>query len=125
MNATRLKSSGDLEILLPNYNHEVLRKTAPSARIYRSVERIQLHDIRQRAYHQNLVPSMVTGLQSESKELPSLLLWNDRGQQLFDVILDSQDYYPASRETELLHNCVQRIVYSTSSGDRLIELGAG
>ncbi|OQE17795.1 hypothetical protein PENFLA_c023G05373 [Penicillium flavigenum] len=90
-----------------------------------TVARIQLHDIRQKTDDEGLVPQILSGLESDEKELPSLLLWNGRGLQLFDAILDSQKYYPATREPTLLSSCVQKMAYNISSGERVIELGAG
>ncbi|KAK2592654.1 hypothetical protein QQS21_009653 [Conoideocrella luteorostrata] len=88
-------------------------------------ELIQLHDIRQQPTAQNLVPAIVKGLSAPSKDLPSLLLWNDHGLSLYDTVLESPDYYPATREWSLLHTVVHKITHSISSGDRLVELGAG
>lgn len=89
------------------------------------VERIQLHDIRRQTTIESLVPCIIDGLKSECRESPPLLLWNDRGLSLFDEVLGSPEYYPAAREWTLLHTAVHKIAYSISSGDRLIELGAG
>ncbi|OCK74422.1 hypothetical protein K432DRAFT_339000 [Lepidopterella palustris CBS 459.81] len=100
-------------------------ETSSSNRSGRDVQRIQLHDVRRQATAQSLVPCIVDGLKSERRQSPPLLLWNDRGLSLFDAVLDSPDYYPATREWSLLHNAVRKISYSISSGDRLIELGAG
>lgn len=88
-------------------------------------ERIPLHDVRQQPTAQSLVPSIVDGLSSNPRELPALLLWNDGGLSLFDAVLESPNYYPATREWSLLHNVVHKIAHTISSGDRLIELGAG
>ncbi|KAJ5885551.1 N-methyltransferase [Penicillium taxi] len=87
--------------------------------------RIQLHDIRQKTDDKGLVPQIVAGLRSEEKELPPLLLWNRHGLELFDAILDSGKYYPAVREPELLSNCMPKMAYRISSGERVIELGSG
>ncbi|KAJ5134387.1 N-methyltransferase [Penicillium atrosanguineum] len=85
----------------------------------------QLHDIRRQTNEEGLVSQIAAGLRSEEKELPSLLLWNGHGLQLFDAILDSGKYYPAVREPELLSTCMPKIAHSISSGERVIELGAG
>ena len=87
--------------------------------------RIQLHDIRQQTDSESLVGQIAAGLKAEEKELPSLLLWNGRGLQLFDAILDSGKYYPAKREPELLSTCMPKMACKLSSGERVIELGAG
>lgn len=87
--------------------------------------RIQLHDIRQKTDEEGLVAQIVAGLKSEERSLPSLLLWNRRGLELFDAILDSGKYYPAEREPDLLSYCMPKMAYSISSGEQVIELGAG
>lgn len=87
---------------------------------------LQVHNLRQATTATNsLVPSIIQGLRAEDRELPSLLLWDDQGLSLFNAILDSPEYYLANKEWALLHNEVHNIVASISSGDRLVELGAG
>ncbi|KAJ5930331.1 N-methyltransferase [Penicillium verhagenii] len=86
---------------------------------------IHLHDIRRHTDDEGLVTQIATGLKSEEKSLPSLLLWNKRGLELFDAILDSGKYYPAVKEPELLSTCMPKIAHSIPSGGRVIELGAG
>lgn len=87
--------------------------------------RIHLHDIRRQTNSESLPTQIVAGLKEEQKSLPSLLLWNGRGLKLFDAILDSGKYYPAKREPELLASCMPKIAHKISSGERVIELGAG
>jgi uncharacterized SAM-dependent methyltransferase len=86
---------------------------------------LQVHNLRRQAATGSLVPSILQGLRAEERELPSLLLWNDQGLSLFNAVLDSADYYLANKEWALLRDEVQNIVASISSGDRLIDLGAG
>jgi uncharacterized SAM-dependent methyltransferase len=98
----------------------------PAKKRHTGVEHIQLHDIRQQTGRLNLIPDILSGLGCENnKELPSLLLWDSRGLDLFGAILDSNSYYPATREPELLQASVRKIASTISSGDRVIELGAG
>ena len=86
---------------------------------------LQLVDIRHQAAPTSLVPLILSGLRSQERELPGLLLWNDRGLSLFDAVLESPDYYLTRREWSLLCAAVHEIVSTIQSGDRLIELGAG
>jgi uncharacterized SAM-dependent methyltransferase len=86
---------------------------------------LQVIDIRRQKAPASLVPSILAGLRSKERELPGLLLWNDRGLSLFDAVLESPDYYLTRREWSLLSAAVHEIVSSIQSGDRLIELGAG
>ncbi|KAL3421183.1 Ergothioneine biosynthesis protein 1-like protein 1 [Phlyctema vagabunda] len=104
---------------------EVHRPITLTRKRYLAVEDTQLYDIRQQTERLNLIPEILNGLRREHKELPSLLLWDSRGLGLFDVILDSTNYYPSKREPELLQARVRKIASTISSGDRVIELGAG
>ncbi|EIT80983.1 histidine-specific methyltransferase [Aspergillus flavus] len=85
----------------------------------------QILDIRKRTSRIDLYHEILAGLRAKDKELPSLLLWNDRGLDLFSEILNSDEYYPRRRETQLLQTHVNEFTRSISSGERLIELGAG
>lgn len=124
--ATTLRISRDAQYRSLILSNDAFKAETPSSsKNVRNVERIQLHDIRRQDTAQNLVPCIMDGLKSECRESPPLLLWNDRGLSLFDAVLDSPDYYPATREWSVLHNAVNRIAHSISSGDRVIELGAG
>ena len=122
---TTLSFSQDTHGWPPTFAKASSRPDASSRTGVRNVEKIQLHDIRRQATAQSLVPSILSGLKAEDRESPSLLLWNDRGLSLFDAVLESPDYYLATREWSLLRETVDKIVSSISSGDRLIELGAG
>ncbi|KAF2759097.1 hypothetical protein EJ05DRAFT_332792 [Pseudovirgaria hyperparasitica] len=87
-------------------------------------------DIRQEdAPLTNLRTQTLEGLRQprNQKYLPSLLLWGDEGQQLYDEIVRSKHYYPYRVESELLKlkvGDIARKIASTGS-DVLLELGAG
>lgn len=61
------------------------------------------------------------------KFLPSLLIWDEKGQMLYDDILVAEDYYPYRVENELLKGNVDGMARSIAAPrpDLLIELGAG
>jgi uncharacterized SAM-dependent methyltransferase len=88
-------------------------------------EEAQIYDVRRQMISRSLIPCIVTGLKSETKESPSLLLWDDRGLSLFDAVLDSPKYYPAAREWGLLHDAIYDIARIIPDGARVVELGAG
>lgn len=88
-------------------------------------KRLQIIDIRRQKAPTSLVPLVIAGLQTKERELPGLLLWNDRGLSLFDAVLDSPNYYLTRREWSLLCAVVDEVFSSVQSGDRLVELGAG
>ena len=77
----------------------------------------------------NLDSSTLEGLSQPPgcKFLPSLLVWDEKGQTLYDDILDTEDYYPFRVEHELLERRLDEIAstIAASGSDLLVELGAG
>ncbi len=77
----------------------------------------------------NLGSAIVDGLTQPpgSKSLPALLLWDEKGQTLYDDLLTSEEYYPYRVEAELLNEKVDDITatIALSRADILVELGAG
>lgn len=61
------------------------------------------------------------------KSLPSLLLWDEKGQSLYDSILATPSYYPYRVENALLQKQIGHIAstIASSTTDILVELGAG
>ncbi|KAK1780195.1 histidine-specific methyltransferase [Copromyces sp. CBS 386.78] len=61
------------------------------------------------------------------KSLPSLLLWDEKGQCLYDSILATPYYYPYRVENALLLKQISHIAstIASSTTDILVELGAG
>jgi len=64
------------------------------------------------------------GLTSLPKELPPKWFYDDRGSELFDQITRLPEYYPTSREREILQREAAAIV-QRSGADTLVELGSG
>ncbi|RDL37137.1 Uncharacterized protein BP5553_04570 [Venustampulla echinocandica] len=64
---------------------------------------------------------------SGSKFLPSLLLWDNKGQGLYGDILETKHYYPYRVENELLEQQIHDIGKKVASTgcEVLLELGAG
>ncbi|KAK0666797.1 histidine-specific methyltransferase [Cercophora samala] len=89
---------------------------------------LDIRTSRQSLLH-NLDSQILEGLcQPEgSKFLPSLLLWGEKGQVLYDDVLEAPEYYPYRVEDELLQQRVDDIARTVASTrtDMLIELGAG
>jgi EasF-like predicted methyltransferase len=61
------------------------------------------------------------------KTLPSLLLWGEKGQTLYDDVLATPEYYPYRIENELLQERMDEITstIARSRPNLLVELGAG
>lgn len=87
-----------------------------------------IHDIRRHGCDSvDLRSELVSGLLGTEceKHLPSLLLWDERGQALFEAIISSSDYYPYRAELDLLKQEKESIVAPVKSETVIIELGAG
>lgn len=59
------------------------------------------------------------------KQLPTLLLYDERGLKLFEDITYLEEYYLTSVELGLLDRFARRIAERIPSGVQLIELGSG
>lgn len=78
---------------------------------------------------------IVTGLDQpvNQKNLPTLLLYNERGLRLYDdITTEAPEYYPFTAEEEILKNHADDIVEVMHSregeilpGEVVLELGAG
>ncbi len=70
--------------------------------------------------------SVLEGLSSRPKSLPSLLFYDDKGSELFKKIMQLDEYYPTRCEAEILQKYSQDIT-SFVSGEKfnLVELGCG
>ena len=77
----------------------------------------------------NLENSILDGLGQPKgcKSLPSLLLWGEQGQRLYDQLLATEEYYPYRAENELLQQRIEELTptMAASRADLLVELGAG
>lgn len=59
------------------------------------------------------------------RSIPSILLWDDRGQELFEDIMNCPKYYPFKAELALLRKYSDLMVTATGQSRLIIELGAG
>ena len=59
------------------------------------------------------------------KTVPSILLWDDRGQRLFEDILSCPQYYPFRAELALLNKYSEEMAAAVGQTRLVIELGAG
>lgn len=90
-----------------------------------SFEGCDIYDIRQHAEHTDLRKEIIKGLSSSPPSLPSLLLWDDNGQELFDRYSQTSTYYPFHSEIEVLDRYATDIAECVPCGSALIELGCG
>ena len=69
---------------------------------------------------------VLEGLSLENKCLPSWLIFDDRGSEIFKEITESQEYLPAACEFEIFNTHIKLITALISEEPfRLIELGSG
>ncbi len=70
--------------------------------------------------------AVLEGLSAEPKRLPSWLIYDDLGSDIFTEITQLPGYHPAQSEVEIFHSHKQTITDILSEGPfRVIELGAG
>ena len=82
-------------------------------------------DIRQDVDALNLRDEIISGLQADNPTLPSMLLWDDRGQKLFDRLTQCPFYYPFHSEAEILNERGCELGDSIPDQGVLLELGCG
>lgn len=91
-------------------------------------EKARIFDIRRRDQSASLTHDIKTGLQTQQdgvKQLPTLLLYDERGLKLFEDITYLDEYYLTVEEIELLENHADKIAREISDGTILLELGSG
>lgn len=82
-------------------------------------------DIRQLNDSLDLKAEINAGLCSQPPTLPTLLLWDDEGQKLFDQFSQTPCYYPFHGEIEILGRHGFDIGATAPSKGALLELGCG
>lgn len=65
------------------------------------------------------------GLTSSPRSLPSLLLWDSVGLDLYEKITESPDYYLTRVEADVIRHNVDAIVQSIGANGVILELGSG
>jgi len=88
---------------------------------------IDIIDIRRDAVEINLKGEILSLLKPESgpKKLPTLLLYNERGLQLFEEITYLEEYYLTNAEIDVLERSADSIAKAIKPGSMVIELGSG
>ena len=70
--------------------------------------------------------AVIKGLSKERKRLPSWLIFDDRGSEIFEEIVGLKNYHPAVCEFEILHTHKQTIADIISDEAlQIIDLGSG
>jgi hypothetical protein len=134
-------TSSDLQLeqtakALNTHSLPVKRQTSPSPPATPpATESYQIIDIRPPENNQtsdafcdsNLVESIISGLDQpvNNKKIPTLVLYDSRGLQLFDQITYLPEYYLTNAEIDILQRKCSEIVANIPDGSAVIELGAG
>src|SRR5262245_19490034 len=69
--------------------------------------------------------ALIAGLSRTPKKLPSKFIYDERGSQLFDAILDRPEYYIPRVEMHLLRDHADGIAEIAGTGCALIDYGSG
>ncbi|CAG8451069.1 12395_t:CDS:2 [Ambispora gerdemannii] len=93
-------------------------------------QNFKIYDVRQQKTTKfNLACEILKGLTPESpsvmKSIPTMVLYDDRGLQLFDQITYLDEYYLTNCEIDILNRKVDDIIAYIKDGSAIIELGAG
>ncbi len=83
----------------------------------------KLHDFADEA--EDIYDIVVGGLQKPTKELPSKLLYDERGSALFEKITGLDEYYPTRTETRIMEENIDEMVTRIGHHSMIIEYGAG
>ncbi|KAI0546769.1 histidine-specific methyltransferase [Xylaria curta] len=88
-------------------------------------EDVAIIDIRQDVNTLDLCDEVISGLRADHPTLPSMLMWDDRGQKLFDRLTQCPVYYPFHSEAEILNERGCELGESIPDQGVLVELGCG
>lgn len=89
----------------------------------RVTQQIKLYDFEPDT--SNLYAEVIAGLQKPTKELPSILLYDERGSQLFDQICETEEYYPTQTELSIMQDNINEMASLIGENALLIEYGSG
>ncbi|KAL2255734.1 hypothetical protein VTK26DRAFT_2790 [Humicola hyalothermophila] len=89
--------------------------------------KLDIIDIRQAAVEANLKAEVLASFHATNgpRTLPTLLLYDERGLQLFEKITYLEEYYLTNDEIQVLKAFAADIVKAIPSGAMVIELGSG
>lgn len=89
---------------------------------------VSIIDIRQGGFDVSLVDQIRQKLnpaQGQERRMPTLLLYDEEGLQLFEQITYLEEYYLTNDEIETLTTHAEAIARLIQPGSQLIELGSG
>ena len=68
---------------------------------------------------------IVSSLKQTDPVLPSMLIWDDTGPNLFENLTQDPGYYPFHEELAILTRCADEMAQQVKPGSLLLELGCG
>lgn len=89
---------------------------------------VSIIDIRQGEFDKSLADETREKLNpgnGQERRMPTLLLYDERGLQLFEEITYLEEYYLTNAEIETLTTHAEAIARFIESGSQVIELGSG
>ena len=86
-------------------------------------ERVKLLDLHPKAG--NVLEDVIAGLTSPVKSLPTRLLYDERGSELFERITKTPEYYPTRTEAAIMRRYADRMAELIGPGAMLVEFGSG
>ncbi|KAL2130440.1 hypothetical protein VTI74DRAFT_6386 [Chaetomium olivicolor] len=103
------------------------KKGMPDLCTASSGQKLDIIDIRRAAVEINLKTEILSMFCTRDgpRQLPTLLLYDERGLQLFERITYLEEYYLTNDEIEVLQSFAADIVKNIPSGSMVIELGSG
>ncbi|KUJ16343.1 uncharacterized protein LY89DRAFT_586353 [Mollisia scopiformis] len=89
--------------------------------------KVDIIDIRHDAVQINLKEEIFRSLRPQTgpKQLPTLILYDERGLQLFEQITYLDEYYLTNAEIDVLKSSAHKIAEAIPAGSMVIELGSG
>jgi hypothetical protein len=93
-----------------------------------TVKDVSIFDIRGQRAEYSILEDIKQGLRPKPgvpRSLPTLLLYDTKGLQLFEKITYLDEYYLTNAEIEVLEQYSDRIAERISGGSIIVELGSG
>lgn len=100
----------------------------PTPKLAKEPQRLNIIDIRRDKNQLSLYDDIIKGLEAKEgteKTLPTMLLYDKRGLQLFENITYLDEYYLTNAEIEVLESHAADIARHIRPGSLIVELGSG
>ncbi|KAI1136538.1 histidine-specific methyltransferase [Hypoxylon sp. FL0543] len=116
---------GTLELTMDTNTYEQAQSPLIGIPLQEQIQDEKQHRLDNGGNDSRTTELILEGLRSSPRYLPSVLLWDEVGLNIYSKIMRSEDYYLTRVETEILQVHVDAIVESIGDGGVIIELGSG